>query len=49
MNIFFTNKALKDLKYWENNDKRIIKKIITLIEDIKKNPFFGIGKPEAST
>jgi len=46
MKIFFTEQALKDLEYWENNNKKIIRKIIALIEDVKRSPFSGIGKPE---
>ena len=32
--------------YWQKNDKNILKRINTLIKDIKRNPFEGIGKPE---
>jgi len=46
MKVLFTNQALNNLKFWEKNDKRIIKKIILLIEDIKITPYIGIGKPE---
>ncbi len=38
--------ALKDLKYWKQNNKPIYKKIFKLLSDIENNPFSGIGKPE---
>ena len=46
MKIQFTEQALKNLNHWKNNDKKVIKKILILIEDIKKNPYSGLGKPE---
>ena len=48
MEIGFTDEALKDLHYWKKTgDKGIQKKIQSLIEDIRKSPFEGIGKPHA--
>ncbi len=32
--------------YWQSTDKKVLKKINTLIKDIKRNPFEGMGKPE---
>ena len=33
--------------YWhQQNDKRTIKRINKLVEDIDRHPFEGIGKPE---
>ena len=45
--IIFETKAFSDFNNWANEDKRIYKKIISLIKDIQRNPFSGIGKPEA--
>ena len=45
--IVLTNSALEDLILWSNNDTKTIKKILTLIADAQKNPFEGLGKPEA--
>jgi toxin YoeB len=48
MEIIYTPDALKDLAFWEKSGNKIIQKKITLlILDIVKNPFSGIGKPEA--
>ncbi|CCQ60129.1 Txe/YoeB family addiction module toxin [Crocosphaera watsonii] len=32
--------------YWKQTDKKIIKRINKLIEDIKRHPFDGLGNPE---
>lgn len=32
---------------WQRQDKNIVKRINQLIKDIKRNPFDGMGKPEA--
>ncbi|WP_281635201.1 Txe/YoeB family addiction module toxin [Flavobacterium marginilacus] len=48
MEVKFTKKALEHLEFWKKSgNKAIQKKIQLLIEDIKKTPFTGIGKPEA--
>ena len=48
MKISFTdgNSALEDFIAWALEDKRIFKKIASLIKDIKRDPTSGIGKPE---
>ena len=45
----FTEQAWKDYVSWQQEDKKILKRINRLIEDIKRNPFEGIGKPEPLT
>jgi len=47
MDIKFTVNAWEDYCYWQSIDKKIVKKINELIKDIERNPFDGIGKPEA--
>ncbi|MGE9295282.1 MAG: Txe/YoeB family addiction module toxin [Puniceicoccales bacterium] len=47
MNVTFTPLAWEDYQYWQQNDKRVIKRIHLLIKDIDRSPFDGIGKPEA--
>lgn len=46
MNITFTSDSWDDYLYWQKNDKKIAKRINTLIKEIKRSPFEGIGKPE---
>lgn len=43
----FTDKAWNDVNYWIATDKKTYKRIKRLIEDIERNPFTGIGQPEA--
>lgn len=38
--------AWQDYLYWQQQDKRVLKRINALIKDIERNPFDGIGKPE---
>lgn len=40
------SQAWEDYLYWQQKDKRILKRINALIKDIQRNPFDGIGKPE---
>lgn len=46
MKILFTEEAWADYTYWQNHDKKILKKINKLIQEISREPFEGIGKPE---
>lgn len=45
-NIGFSVQGLKDYIYWQTEDKRTVKKINKLIEDIIRNGNTGIGHPE---
>jgi toxin YoeB len=48
MEIEFTIQAKEDLIYWKRtNNSSVLKKIRTLLENILKTPYSGIGKPEA--
>lgn len=48
MNDFtFTAKGFQDYLYWQMQDKKTLKKINSLLEDIKRNGVSeGTGKPE---
>lgn len=46
MKLVFDPNALEDLRFWIETDRRKALKIIALIEDVIKNPFTGLGKPE---
>lgn len=46
MNLIFAPKAWDSYLYWQKTDKTIVKRINSLIKDIQRNPFEGIGKPE---
>jgi toxin YoeB len=46
MNLTFADEAWEDYLYWQKQDKKILKRINTLIKDIQREPFTGIGDPE---
>ena len=46
MKLTFAEKAWEDYLYWQQTDKKILKRINNLIKDIKRNPYSGIGDPE---
>ncbi len=46
MNITWTDESWEEYEQWQQEDKKIIKKINSLIKDIKRDFFNGIGKPE---
>jgi toxin YoeB len=43
----FSNEAWEHYVYWETQDKKTLKKINALIQDIARNGNIGLGKPEA--
>ena len=46
MTKIFASQAWNDYLYWQNNDKKILKRINILIKDISREPFKGLGDPE---
>jgi len=46
MNIVFSSDAWDDYLYWQEHDKKMLKKINALIKEIERSPFEGSGKPE---
>ncbi len=44
--LVFDINALEDLQWWIKNNSKIALKILSMINEIEKNPFEGIGKPE---
>ncbi len=46
MKLIFSENAWEDYLYWQNTDKRNLNRINTLIKDILRNKFEGLGKPE---
>lgn len=47
MRLTFHPQAWEDYLYWQQNDKQILKRVNTLIRDILRDPYDGVGKPEA--
>jgi toxin YoeB len=44
--LVFTPHGWEDYVHWQTADRAILKRINRLIEDISRDPFVGIGKPE---
>jgi toxin YoeB len=46
LRLIFSENAWEDYLYWQKTDRKILSRINLLIQEIKRNPFEGIGKPE---
>lgn len=42
----WTDEAWADYLYWQQEDRKILGRINTLLKDIDRNGYVGIGKPE---
>ena len=42
----WTDESWSDYVYWQTQDKKTLKRINKLINDVMRSPFEGIGKPE---
>ena len=46
MRLIFSDHAWEDYVYWQQTDKKILKRINRLIQDTRRHPYEGLGKPE---
>lgn len=46
MEKIWSDTAWDDYLYWQSQDKKTLKRINSVIRDIERNAFKGIGKPE---
>jgi len=46
MKLIWSDKSWAEYVDWQNQDKKILKKVNALIKDIKRDPCDGMGKPE---
>lgn len=46
MMLTWASPAWQDYLYWQSRDKKTLKRINTLIKDIQRQPFDGLGDPE---
>lgn len=46
MRLIFADEAWDDYLWWQQQDRRIVRRINELIEASRRDPFSGIGKPE---
>lgn len=47
MKLVFADQAWEDYLYWQETDGKTLKRLNGLIEECRRNPFKGTGKPEA--
>ena len=47
MKLVFSENAWEDYLYWQKTERKVVLRINALIRDIQRDPFDGIGKPEA--
>jgi len=45
--VCFDANAWEDYLYWQSNNKAMLKRINSLIKEISRTPFSGVGKPES--
>lgn len=46
MRLLWEEEAWEDYCLWQTRDKKLLKRINTLLKDIQRNSYEGIGKPE---
>ena len=42
----FDENGWEDYTYWQGQDRKTLKRINLLIQDVLRDPFVGLGKPE---
>ena len=47
MKLVFTESGWRDYLWFQENDRKLLKRINALIKDVQRSPFEGLGKPEA--
>ncbi len=47
LRLVFAEQGWEDICYWLTTDRKVAKRLIRLIDECRRNPFDGIGKPEA--
>ncbi|QTA88974.1 Txe/YoeB family addiction module toxin [Desulfonema magnum] len=46
MKVIFTEASWKDYLWFQENNRKLLKRINNFIKEIKRSPFEGTGKPE---
>ena len=47
MRLVFAEPAWEDYLFWQETDKKLLKRVNALIKETTRTPFEGTGKPEA--
>jgi toxin YoeB len=46
MKLIFSEDAWDDYLYWQQHDRKMMERVNKLIQEIQREPFSGLGKPE---
>lgn len=46
MRLIFSEQAWEDYLYWQKADRKLLGRVNTLIREVMRSPFSGMGKPE---
>ena len=46
MKFVFSEQAWDDYLYWQKTDRKLLLRVNTLIREVSRSPFEGMGKPE---
>ena len=46
MKLMWEDRAWEDYLFWQSQDKKTLKRINSIIKDIQRNVYSGLGKPE---
>jgi len=46
VNLLFTPDSWAEYRFWADTDKKVFRRLNAVIEDARRSPFEGIGKPE---
>lgn len=47
LKLVFSDKGWEDLSFWIEQDRKVAKRLFRLIDECRRSPFEGVGKPEA--
>ena len=46
MKVLFTPRSWEDFGHWVASEADVARKVTTLVQDMRRSPFKGLGKPE---
>ena len=46
MKLIFADAAWEDYLYWQKQDRKVLERINKLVQEVKREPLSGVGKPE---
>ena len=46
MKLLWSENAWEDYFYWQQSNREVLRRVNTLLREIQRSPFKGIGKPE---